>query len=397
MSGMTHHPRVSVIIPTFNATCTIAKAVESVLAQTFRDLEIIVVDDGSTDDTAAIAAAYRDRIIYIYQENQERAAARNRGLAEASGEYVAFLDADDLWAPAKLERQVAVLDAHPEVLVVYSQATVIDGAGRPRLSGYRPRTLGSGPDEPAFMLDRLVLSNCVPMSTSVARLTAVRESGGFDVRFRYPEDWDLWLRLASRGRFTFLAEPLASYRVESEERAAAAVASEPVVAQGLLVIGKASAAGLAPELRAAAAGRLYVRAAVAACVLGDVELARSYFARAVLADPGLIETAESLTWTALQGAHDLAADAGPARAGAYLRTFFASLPSGLGALKAAERLVLADFWISTATGAAAHGDRTALRQALGPALEHAPGWLANQVRWRGGMLRKRMLKWRRAR
>lgn len=383
-------PRVSVVIPVYNAAAYVAAAVQSALAQTYANMEIIVVDDGSTDDTAVILATYGDRIRYIYQDNQERAAARNRGLAEARGEYVAFLDADDLWVPMKLERQVAILDARPEVVVAYSQAVVINRAGRPRLSGYRQQIIGSGPSTPAWMRDRLVLSNCVPMSTSIARLGAVRESGGFDPRLRYGEDWDLWLRLAGRGLFAFLAESLASYRLVSEEQAAAAAASGPVVHQGLLVIDKAFAAGLATEVRAAAVGRLYVRAAFAACALGNAELAQSHFAQAILADPDLGETFDSMTWTALQRAHDFAADSGLAKAGAYFQMFFASLPEGFRKLKARERLVLADFWIATAAGAVMHRDWPTLCQALGPALGHAPGWIANQIRWRGGMLRKRL-------
>src|SRR4051812_26302017 len=112
-------PLVSVVIATYNSGRFVGQAVRSVLAQTYRPFEIVVVDDGSTDDTAGVLAGYRDGVRYVYQENRGPAAARNRGIAEAAGELVAFLDADDEWHPEKLSRQWEALSASPRAGLVH--------------------------------------------------------------------------------------------------------------------------------------------------------------------------------------------------------------------------------------------------------------------------------------
>ena len=111
-------PRVTVVIPTYNRAKVILRALETAFAQTYRNLEIIVVDDGSTDDTTAVLAPYWERIHYIHQSNQGASAARNRGIQEATGEFIAFLDSDDEWLPAKLERQIELLEARPDLSFV---------------------------------------------------------------------------------------------------------------------------------------------------------------------------------------------------------------------------------------------------------------------------------------
>src|ERR1700742_3328257 len=122
--------RISTIIPAYNSATTIARAVDSAAAQNFDDQEIIVVNDGSTDGTAGILESYGREIIAISQPNRGRAAARNAGLAIARGEYVAFLDADDEWLASKLTKQIAVLDADPGCVLVYSDAFGVDGEGK---------------------------------------------------------------------------------------------------------------------------------------------------------------------------------------------------------------------------------------------------------------------------
>ena len=123
-------PKVSVIIPTYNRQDLVQEAIDSVLNQTFRDWELIVVDDGSTDQTPSVLQErYDSRIIYIYQENQGESAARNRGLYSATGEYVAFLDSDDLWHPKKLQRQIEVFAEKPELGLVSTQAYWINYEG----------------------------------------------------------------------------------------------------------------------------------------------------------------------------------------------------------------------------------------------------------------------------
>lgn len=132
-------PKVSVVIPAFNALRYLPRTVDSALAQSFGDFEVLIVDDESTDGTADWVRTIADRRVRLLeQKNQGAAAARNAGIRQARGEYIAFLDADDLWEPAKLERQVACLDARPEVGVVYTWVRVIDQDGEPTGSLYRP-------------------------------------------------------------------------------------------------------------------------------------------------------------------------------------------------------------------------------------------------------------------
>ena len=121
--------KVSVIIPTYNREKLISRAIESVLAQVYPVYEIIVVDDGSTDATKSVLAPFNGKIKYIYQKNAGIAEARNRGIKESSGEYIAFLDSDDYWAPEKLAEQVKVLDANPQVGIVFAPMPIVNEKG----------------------------------------------------------------------------------------------------------------------------------------------------------------------------------------------------------------------------------------------------------------------------
>lgn len=143
-------PKVSVVIPTYNRGYIVREAIESVLAQTFGDFEVIVVDDGSADDTAEKIAAIRDsRVRYIRQSNAGVSAARNRGVAEARGEIISFLDSDDLWKPEKLTHEVRFLEEHPEVPAVFGDIEVRfrDGVAIESLARQSPGMLSFAPEE----------------------------------------------------------------------------------------------------------------------------------------------------------------------------------------------------------------------------------------------------------
>jgi hypothetical protein len=196
-------PAVSVVIPTHNGGAYLAESVASVLGQSFGDLELIVVDDGSTD--GSVQALVSDpRLRVVTQSNQGVSAARNRGAVEASSDLVAFLDADDRWLPDKLARQLEVLHAQPDALVCYTAYAAINPAGE-RLSG----TIGG---EGCSYLS-LFEANPIPMSSAVVRRAALLAAGGFDSSYSTAADWDLWLRLAQQGRFCCVAECLTEYRV----------------------------------------------------------------------------------------------------------------------------------------------------------------------------------------
>jgi glycosyltransferase involved in cell wall biosynthesis len=191
--------RVSIIIPAYNAEKYIAETVESVLAQSFRDLECIVVDDGSIDRTGEIVRGFGERVRNICQDNAERSAARNRGIALASGDYIGFLDADDILLPEKLKEQVAFLDAHPGYDVVYSRVAYFRDNGERRC--YRVRRATPSGD----ILPFLIWSNFITMNSPLFRRGAVERVAGFNVSLCRYEDWDLLLRLALSGyRFGFI-------------------------------------------------------------------------------------------------------------------------------------------------------------------------------------------------
>lgn len=199
---MTAVPQVSVIIPAFNVEAYLAETLRSVQAQTHTDWEAIVVDDASPDRTREVAGAFaradpRIRCLALGQNSGRPAVPRNRGLAEARGELVAFLDADDLWAPRKLADQVASLRAHPEAALAFS---IMANFGPVR---FLDRDYGLFPLPFGVAASRAALErrNAVPCSTVLARREVVTAVGGFDEDpgLRAVEDYDLWLRLSGLG------------------------------------------------------------------------------------------------------------------------------------------------------------------------------------------------------
>ena len=185
-------PRVSVIIPTYNRAGLLRAAIDSVLAQTFSDLELLVVDDGSTDDTQAMMRDFNDpRILYIRQENKGRSAARNVALARARGAYIAFLDSDDTYLPEKLALQVRYMDAHPDTGMVYTSAHCVDTAGKPLARDYIASVSGHIYRDIAFF--RPVT---ITLPTVMVRRALLERTGGFDEAMHRFEDTDMWRRLS---------------------------------------------------------------------------------------------------------------------------------------------------------------------------------------------------------
>jgi glycosyltransferase involved in cell wall biosynthesis len=207
-------PAVSVLLPVYNGARFLRPALESILGQSFTDFELLVLDDGSTDDSVRIAEGYRDPRIRILSaaSNQGLPRALNRGLAAASGEFVARQDADDLSHPDRFARQLEFLRANPTVALVGAQAEVIDetGAAAGRRLAY--------PCDDAAIRRRLLLRNPFAHTTVMFRRTAVLAVGGYDESFRYCQDFALWNRLATRHRVANLHEVLAGYRIHSHDR-----------------------------------------------------------------------------------------------------------------------------------------------------------------------------------
>jgi glycosyltransferase involved in cell wall biosynthesis len=218
-------PLVSVIIPTHNYGKLISETLNSLQRQTLTDWECIVVDDGSTDDTSEVVACFTEhepRLRYLSQENQRQAVAKNTGLTDARGKYVQFLDADDLIESHKLERQVAYLEEHPEVDIVYGDVRYF------RTSNPDERLYSMGEENLPWMskvsgegrevLDSLVRNNIMVINSPLIRRSIFGEVGLFDARLPPAEDWDYWLRCAAaRKRFQFFdrQDTMALVRIHS--------------------------------------------------------------------------------------------------------------------------------------------------------------------------------------
>lgn len=201
---------VSVIIPTYNRSGLVKHAVESVLSQTYPQVEIILVDDGSTDDTTTTLEPLKDRITYIFQSNRGRSAARNKGVSLSSGEFLAFLDSDDLLLPAAVEAQFGYLRDHPDVDIIFGDASFLtdDGSLHPMHSC----SAGLQNADAQEFLAILLAKNRFALHTAMVRRSALG-SAPFDEGLDALEDWDLWIRLALRGQ-VFRCHPhtVATYR-----------------------------------------------------------------------------------------------------------------------------------------------------------------------------------------
>lgn len=202
--------KVSVIIPTYNGAKYICEAIDSVLSQSFPRVECIVIDDGSTDDTADKVEKYGSRIVYRYQDNAERSSARNNGLSCAQGDFVSFLDADDFLAADKIEDQLRFLQANPEFDVVYSKVHFFNEGDRSYFSLKRKTPSGD-------LLEELLYGNFIPIHSPLIRRSAIERTGGFDPGLSHNEDWEFLLRLALSGsRFGFIDKFHAFCRLHPE-------------------------------------------------------------------------------------------------------------------------------------------------------------------------------------
>ncbi|MBD2017639.1 glycosyltransferase [Microcoleus sp. FACHB-53] len=203
-------PTISVIVPAYNAERTILETITSVLNQTFSDFELIVINDGSTDKTLELLNTVEDLRLKIFSyENGGESVARNRGISLATGKFMAFLDADDLWTPDKLELQLAALQQHPEAGVVYSWAYYMDEKGE-----------SLQVDQPIFFegnvyAELLVRDFIVSGSNCMVRREAIESVGEFDPALPCAADWDYWLRLAARWPFVVVPKPQILYRITS--------------------------------------------------------------------------------------------------------------------------------------------------------------------------------------
>jgi glycosyltransferase involved in cell wall biosynthesis len=203
-------PVISVVIPAYNAEGTIKETLQSVQKQTFSDFEIIVINDGSTDQTLEVINTVQDSRISVFSySNGGLPVARNRGILQANGEFITFLDADDLWTPDKLELQLAALQQHPEAGLAYSWTLIMDEKGENFYPGKSFSFEGN-------VYSELLISNFIASgSNAMLRREAIESVGEFDAELRSCEDWDYWLRVAPHWHFVVVPKPQILYRQSS--------------------------------------------------------------------------------------------------------------------------------------------------------------------------------------
>jgi glycosyltransferase involved in cell wall biosynthesis len=280
-------PVISVIIPAYRVTSYIAETLDSVMLQTFRDFETIVVNDGcpDTENLERALQPYLPKIHYIRQSNMGVSAARNAGLGVAAGEYVAFLDSDDLWLPEHLSKQYAYLREHPELELVYADAELF---GSPVFNGKRFMELCPSEGEPS--VEALLAEQCtVITSTVVAKRSAVERAGRFDVTLSHGEDFGLWVKiLKTGGKIGYQQQVSIRHRKHSSSLTAN---PQTMADSQLRLLDKIEALGLTSSEQAAlkglrekiiaekqlAAGKIYLRAGDAKAARTALEAANTYF------------------------------------------------------------------------------------------------------------------------
>lgn len=277
---------IDVIIPTYNGMPWLRKTVDSVMAQTHKNFQLYIVDDGSTDNTAAYAKSLGDkRVHFIKKANGGQATARNLGVQQSDSPFVAFLDADDIWYPEKLEKQLAVMKAHPKVGMVYGHHYIIDEddiiTGNLRHS------------ERGDLFDTLCKGNIIAGSASMVlvRREIINQVGPFHEDFLIGEDWDMWLRIAKVCDIDLVPEIIAALRTRGDGMQQ----NHKKMADGLVhnYFAMKQTLGLNRRQQAALAGYSLFHAAVGYMAAGDRGKARQTLFKLFREDPGTIKNLQN--------------------------------------------------------------------------------------------------------
>ncbi len=281
MQRRTNSVLFSVVIPAYNRGAWVGEAVSSALAQVGPDFEVIVVDDGSTDDTPEVLAEYADKALVVRQENKGVSLARNSGIEASRGDWIAFLDADDRWRPGHLERLEKAILAEPEAGIVYADAMVIDAAGTELKIKRSP---DPGPDPFITCL----LANNITTSSAAVRRDCIDKVGGFLPGLKSGQDWDLWLRVLDSWPAVHVPEVSVDYR--RQEGGTVHTRGMAMREDSLLVVSRA--AKLRPDLPAGvlkkARANCYLESAVRMLAALDSAHARSELLSALRLHPAAL-------------------------------------------------------------------------------------------------------------
>ncbi len=323
---MHHFPLVSVVVPTYNRSCYLSEAIQSVFVQEYVPLEIIVVDDGSTDNTREVLHQYFDRVTCIYQSNQGAAVARNVGIAASKGAYIALLDSDDIWRPGKLREQVQFLNDKPYYGMVGCKVVEIAHDGSVIQNG-----LGDDVSQEYVALERVLLDSPLPPSTLLVRREALPQPYPFTPGIHYCEDWEFCLRVALIHPIGYINQPLVGYRSHSQNLTFPIVSQAKVeehLCNRLRVL-TSIATHVPPELLAAQAkaeANEYARFSIPTYMNGEFVLGAARIATAIRLDPERWYAGGELAEVIVLYAGLLLHQRGEREAFVFLDNVFAHLP-----------------------------------------------------------------------
>lgn len=272
-------PKVSVVIPTYNSEQFIRQTIDSVFNQSYHDFEVIVVDDGSSDRIDRIISSYGSRLTYIRKKNEGISVARNTGIAQAQGEYIAFIDHDDIWLPEKLEEQMALLEDNKAIGLCFSDAYIISEGGE------RSRNLFKiCPPHSGIVFKQLLQENFIPVLTVVVKKEVFKKIGLFNPHYKIAEDWDLFLRITKQYPVAFINRPLAEYRVHkrsfSRQRGLICLESIEIINKYIETVDKTTAKRLKMKKR-----NFRLEAGMVYLCSGMKDVSRDYFLANVREEP----------------------------------------------------------------------------------------------------------------
>lgn len=361
---------VSVIIPAYNQGHFLGEAIQSVLEQTLSDFEILVIDDGSTDNTSQVAQSYSDkRLKYIYQQNRGLSGARNTGIRNSVGKYISYLDSDDLFLAEKLALLTEELENKPDLAFVAGQAIPIDEKGR-----QVGKTFDTPPPEDTR---NLLLGNPLHVGSVLLCRTWQERVGYFDENLRSYEDWDMWLRLARAGcKMGWVAKPVSLYRFHGAQMTRI---GKQMTNATFAVLEKVYSDPALPDnwrsLKSMAYSQAHLRAAAQDYHAKNFDAAQTNIEQAVQLNPALlVNNAAQLANTFLAWT-DLPKTPQPLD---YLKRIYHNLPPSLEILHKRRNQELAKATIQAAFAAYNRGDMNATRQFALRAFLYNPMWLLNR-------------------
>jgi len=363
-------PKVSIIIPTYNQEQLVSQTVDSALAQVYPDFEVIVVDDGSTDNTRAVLARYGNKIRYIFRENRGPAAARNTGFLASHGDYLLFLDGDDLIPPNKLERQVSFLEAQPEFGLVYSAWQVINENGTQILAERSPKKEGH------LLKDLLRRTLFFSPGAAVAHRKCFHLVGLFDESLLFCSDMDIMIRIAKAGyAFGYIDEFLFQYRLATGSMSSnIAKQSKDEFARHHKFFADPELPDDTKSLEAELFSMLHYEFAAKYYNVGEFEMAQDHIRTAISRSPSLASDEEwLLEWIA-----GYALDGRVNDPYQLINRIFGHLPSEAATLCSLRRRAFGRYHIAAAFAAYQNHQLGEVRQNILPALINDPAIIRNR-------------------